>query len=79
VPKVGNRGPPGKPPVSLTFPLHKRAIALSGFATMAKALTKSQIVAPFLLSAGHESTKLSQMNLAQKQSSRKRAPSKANS
>jgi DNA-binding protein HU-beta len=30
---------------SLTFPLRQRAVALTGFATMAKALTKSQIVA----------------------------------
>jgi DNA-binding protein HU-beta len=29
----------------LTFLLHERAIALTGFATMAKALTKSQIAA----------------------------------
>ena len=36
---------PVKKAGSLTFPLHPRAIALTGFATMAKALTKSQIVA----------------------------------
>jgi DNA-binding protein HU-beta len=42
---VGSPGAPYKPQVSSTFRLHQRAIALTGFATMAKALTKSQTVA----------------------------------
>jgi DNA-binding protein HU-beta len=37
---------------SLTFPLHQRAIALTGFATMAKALTKSQIAASLAETVG---------------------------
>ena len=37
---------------SLTFYLHQRAIALTGFATMAKALTKSQIVASLAETVG---------------------------
>ena len=37
---------------SLTFPLLQRAIALTGFATMAKALSKSQIAASLAETVG---------------------------
>ena len=39
-------------PGSSTFPLHQRAIALTGFATMAKALSKSQIAASLAETVG---------------------------